>query len=82
MPLYFEMSLILPPASRPMGADLLADLLDNVEVDAGYFPPSVLEDLCDSPEMLQKLKKIKYIIYGGGTEMQSVLCILALNTNY
>ncbi|MCJ1242991.1 hypothetical protein MMC30_000187 [Trapelia coarctata] len=66
MPFYFELSLILPPAGRPMGADLLADLLDNVKVDAGFFPPSILEDVCDSPEILQKLKKIKYIVFGGG----------------
>lgn len=71
MPLYFNFSLVIPPAGRPMGADLLADLLDNVEIEAGFVPPSILEDVCDSPEMLQKLKKFKYIIYGGGTSLHS-----------
>jgi len=75
MPLYFELPLILPPAGRPMNADLLADLLDNVEAEAGLIPPSILEDMCASPEMLQKLKKMKYIIYGGGTYFQPMLLI-------
>lgn len=45
---------------------MVDDVLDNVEVDGCFLAPSVLEDLSQSEKSLEKLKKIKFLEYGGG----------------
>ena len=64
--LYYHQTIIWPPASRPVSVDMVHDVLDNIEVDACFLAPSVLEDLSQSEKSLEKLKKIKFVEYGGG----------------
>lgn len=64
--LYYHQTIIWPPAGRPVSVDLVDDLLDNVEVDVVFLAPSVLEDLSQSETSLEKLRKIKFVQYGGG----------------
>ena len=64
--LYCRQTIVWPPAGRPVSTDLVDELLDNVEVDACFLAPSVLEDLCQSETSLEKLKKLKYVEFGGG----------------
>ena len=65
--LYYRHTVIWPPAGRPISADLVDELLDNVEVDGMFLAPSVLEDLSQSEESLEKLKKVKFVEFGGGS---------------
>lgn len=64
--LYFEQTTVWPPTGRPISADLIDDLLDNVNVDLLFSAPSTLEDLSQSQTSLEKLKKVKYAQYAGG----------------
>lgn len=64
--LYYHQTIIWPPADRPVSADLVDDLLDNVEVDGCFLAPSVLEDLSQSETSLEKFKKVKFVEFGGG----------------
>ena len=66
IPLYFGPSTVIPPATQPVSADLLIDLLDNASIDVCFMAPSILQDICDSPSMLKKLERIKYLVFGGG----------------
>ena len=51
---------------RPISADLIDDLLENVNVDLIFLAPSTLEELSQSQASLEKLKKVKYAAYAGG----------------
>ena len=64
--LYFRHTVIWPPAGRPVSTDMVDDLLDNVEVDGCFLAPSVIEDLSQSESSLEKLRKVKFVEYGGG----------------
>ena len=64
--LYYRHTVIWPPGGRPISTDVVDELLDNVEVDALFLAPSVLEDLSQSEDSREKLKKVKYVEYGGG----------------
>ena len=66
LPLYCRQTIVWPPAGRPVSADMVDELLDNVEVDACFLAPSVIEDLSQSETSLEKLKKLQYVEYGGG----------------
>ena len=64
--LYYHHTVIWPPGGRPISTDVVDELLDNIEVDGLFLAPSVLEDLSQSEDSLEKLKKVKYVEYGGG----------------
>ena len=66
VPLYYHQTIIWPPAGRPVSTDMIDDLLDNVEVDGCFLAPSVLEDMSQSESSLERLKKVKFVEYGGG----------------
>lgn len=69
--LYFEETTIWPPAGRPISADLVDDLLENINVDFIFVAPSTLEELSQSKASLEKLKKIKYAQYAGGQSQKA-----------
>ena len=64
--LYYHETIIWPPAGRPVSVDLIDDLLDNVEVDIVFAAPSVLEDMSQSETSLERLRKVKFVEFGGG----------------
>ncbi len=66
LPLYYHQSVIWPPGGRPVSTDMVDELLDNVEVDGCFLAPSVLEDLSQSESSLEKLRKVKFVEFGGG----------------
>ncbi|RYC56734.1 hypothetical protein CHU98_g9467 [Xylaria longipes] len=35
-------------------------------IEGGFYPPSILEDLSKSPSSLEKIRKLKFVAYGGG----------------
>lgn len=64
--LYFEGTTIWPPTGRPISADLIDDLLENVNVDLVFLAPSTLEEVSQSQASLEKFQKLKYAQYAGG----------------
>lgn len=66
LPLYYHQTIVWPPAGRPVSTDMVDELLDNVEIDACFLAPSVLEDVSQSEASLEKLKKLRYVEFGGG----------------
>ena len=64
--LYFEGTTVWPPAGRPISANLIDDLLDNVTVDIIFLAPSTLEDISQSQASLERLKNVKYAQFAGG----------------
>ena len=64
--LYYRHTVIWPPGGRPVSTDMVDELLDNIGVDGLFLAPSVLEDLSQSEDSLEKLKKVKFVEFGGG----------------
>ena len=53
-------------AGRPLSADLVDELLDNLKVDSCFLAPSILEEISQSQTSLEKLAKVKCVYFGGG----------------
>ena len=64
--LFFGPTIIWPPADRPVSADLIDEVLDNIDVDICYVAPSVLEEISRSQSSCEKLKKLEYVGFLGG----------------
>ena len=66
IPLYFGQTVVWPPAGRPLGADLVDELLDKVKVDSCFLAPSILEELSQSQTSIEKLAKVNCVYFAGG----------------
>ncbi|KAI0551250.1 hypothetical protein F4679DRAFT_582725 [Xylaria curta] len=51
---------------RPLAADLIADSLDNADVEMAFLPPAILEDMSQSDRYIEPLKKLKLVCFAGG----------------
>ena len=54
------------PKDRKPNAELLLEALEKTQVDSVHVPPGVLDELSKDETALEKLKKLKFIISGGG----------------
>ncbi|KAI0547105.1 male sterility protein-domain-containing protein [Xylaria curta] len=71
MPVYFGSTVVYGPANRPLTSDVAAKGIISGRIEGGIYPPSILEDLSKSPPNLEKLRKLKFIAYGGGALSKS-----------
>ncbi|KAL9117063.1 MAG: hypothetical protein Q9187_006405 [Circinaria calcarea] len=70
LPLFFGTTIIWPPVDRPVSADLIDEVLENVDVDVCYMAPSVLEELSRSQSYCEKLKRLEHVGFLGGPLVQ------------
>ncbi|KAI4263576.1 MAG: hypothetical protein L6R42_001290, partial [Xanthoria sp. 1 TBL-2021] len=71
--LYYEQTVVWPPAGRPVSVDLVDDMLDRVKLGSCVLPPSILEEMSQSQASLDRLHKVDYAVFGGGESLQSPL---------
>lgn len=71
--LYYEQTVVWPPAGRPVSVDLVDDMLDGVKLGSCLLPPSILEEMSQSQASLDRLHKVDYAAFGGGESLQSPL---------
>ena len=80
--IYYQGPLVLPPVGSPMTADLILHVLHAGKPEHGFFPPSVLEDIVETPEGLESLGTLEDIYFAGaplarevGNKVAQVTCI-------
>ncbi|KAF2971406.1 hypothetical protein GQX73_g2137 [Xylaria multiplex] len=57
---------VLTIPEKPLSADLVIDCLENVDFEAIFLPPSILEDISHSEESMRKLSRLDMVFFGGG----------------
>jgi acyl-coenzyme A synthetase/AMP-(fatty) acid ligase len=66
MTFYYEIILTLGPVGLPISADNFDTAAHHSKAEMAILPPSVLEDLASDADQIEKLKKLKMILTGGG----------------
>ena len=69
VPAFLGTTTVVAPAEGLMNAGMVSEILDYGNIDVALLPPSLLEDLSESPLSLNRLSKLKGVIYGGGTDI-------------
>ena len=64
--IYMDMPCVFPYPSAPLNLKVLFEAIDNVPLDGCVVPPSLIEDLSHSAESVPRLKKLKWLWFGGG----------------
>ncbi|KAG4438198.1 hypothetical protein IFR05_006322 [Cadophora sp. M221] len=75
-PIWYGAICIWPPSNLPMSGLLADEVLSATAVDIAFFVPSVLEEMCQSPSSIDKLKKLSAIGFGGGPMNPTVGALL------
>ena len=71
---FMDVTLVVGPHNRLIGPDTASlecveEILKQTSPDAAYFLPSTLEALCESPQCMKSLSKLKLIGFGGGQHL-------------
>ncbi|KAI1815677.1 hypothetical protein GGS20DRAFT_316260 [Poronia punctata] len=64
---YRDMVTVLSIGEKTLTADLVVECRKNVHFDGAFLPPSILEDVSQSQELIDIFSQLKMIIIGGGS---------------
>ena len=64
--LFGNLPSVFPPPEVALTASLVWEALEYMDMGFTLLPPSVLEDMSKQEDLLQLLKKIPYVGFGGG----------------
>lgn len=66
MPFFYNLSVVLGPATVPVNLDLVNSMFDYANVDGCFLAPSTYEEISKDPPSLARMSKIKFANFGGG----------------
>lgn len=67
--------------SDAASVECVTQVLGNGEIDAANFLPGTLEALCKNTDSLERLKKLRFIGWGGGNESLYSRCRTSTDTS-
>ena len=71
MPVLLGMVVVIGPADQPATPKLLDQVMKLGKVSGVLLPPSLLEDTCRDPGMLERVRQLKYVHYAGASLKKS-----------
>ncbi|EMD01008.1 hypothetical protein BAUCODRAFT_62089 [Baudoinia panamericana UAMH 10762] len=54
------------PLPGPLSAATIAEVISQEEIEGGLLPPSIIVDMSADPALVEHLRKLQYVVYGGG----------------
>jgi hypothetical protein len=63
---YWDVPAAFGIGDRPLSVDMVEECLKYADVDTIILPPALLEDLSQSQDSINALKKLAYVGFGGG----------------
>ncbi|KAL8811781.1 MAG: hypothetical protein Q9200_001513, partial [Gallowayella weberi] len=63
---YYRQVIMWTPAGRPVSVDLIDNILDSVKLGSCFLSPSILEEMSQSQDSLDRLRRLKMVGFGGG----------------
>lgn len=64
--IYWKSPMVLGLADRPLTPDLVVECLNNLDVESALLPPSIIEEMSYDDRYVDCLKKVKFVLIGGG----------------
>lgn len=65
---YWDVPAVLGIGDRPLSADMAVECLKYADANAIILPPAILEELSQSTESINVLRKLSYVGFGGGKQ--------------
>lgn len=66
LPALFNLRCVLGPATVPSNIDLINSLAKHEQIDIWSMVPSLVDELGESPDVLEQVKRSKFICASGG----------------
>lgn len=68
VPAFFKLHCVLGPPGVLPNLSLVENLLDHATIDIWHFVPSLADELGETPALLAKFTKAKFICVSGGKQ--------------
>ena len=66
VPAFFKLHCVLGPPGVLPNLSLVDNLLESIPIDIWHFVPSLADELGETPELLSKFTKAKFVCVSGG----------------
>ncbi|KAI2629000.1 hypothetical protein GGS21DRAFT_526933 [Xylaria nigripes] len=67
LPIFYDRAtVVFGPSNLPPSGYLLSEILKYQQVQAFYVPPSIIEEWATEPIATEQVKKLDFVLYGGG----------------
>ncbi|KAA8649496.1 putative secondary metabolism biosynthetic enzyme [Aspergillus tanneri] len=72
--------IVIGPANQPSSPQMLKDILHVAHVDGALLPPLVVDQIAQEPALIEKVSKLRFITFGGGSVSQEAGNLLSQKT--
>ncbi|KIA75916.1 NRPS-like enzyme [Aspergillus ustus] len=72
--------LVIGPPSQPSSPQMFKSILHSAQVDGALLPPLVVDQIAQEPALVDKVSKLKFITFGGGSVSQTTGDLLSQKT--
>lgn len=66
LPIWYDSHVVMVPSNRPANGEIMGQIMSQVPIRGVFTPPTVLEELLDTPEGLKQIAQTDFVMYGGG----------------
>ncbi|KAK3936324.1 hypothetical protein QBC46DRAFT_452805 [Diplogelasinospora grovesii] len=66
---YWDLPVALGIGDRPLSSDMVVQCVNHSDVDSAILPPAILEEMSQSDDDIAALRKLNFVVFGGGEYM-------------
>lgn len=66
IPIWYNSHIIMVPSNRLANGEIVGQIMSQMTVRGIFTPPTVLEELLDTPEGLKRIAQTDLVMYEGG----------------
>ena len=66
LPIWYDSHVVMVPSNRPANGEIMSQIMSQMPIRGVFTPPTVLEELVDTPEGLEQIAQTDFVMYGGG----------------
>ncbi|KAL1615560.1 putative NRPS-like protein biosynthetic cluster [Diplodia seriata] len=77
---YFDLHVVYAPLGAPLNVGLVETMLDHVQFDWMFLPPSIIEDVAREQKIMAKMEKLRYVMFAGGPLSQDLGDVVSKHT--
>ena len=66
LPIWYDSHVVMVPSNRPANGEIMGQIMSQMPIRGVFTPPTVLEELLDTPEGLKQIAQTDFVMYGGG----------------
>ncbi|KAK4693659.1 hypothetical protein P7C71_g3783, partial [Lecanoromycetidae sp. Uapishka_2] len=66
LPIFYNSHVVMVPSQKPANGEMMGQIMSQMPIRGVFTPPTVVEELLETPEGLSQIARTEFVMYGGG----------------